>query len=61
LRGEAGERKIRHPLACFFRAHRVRFVTRRRGYAEYVCEDCGHPFCFALGAEGAESATLTAA
>ena len=41
-----GQRKIRHPLRCFFRAHRIRFVTRREGYAEYVCEDCGHPFCF---------------
>jgi DNA-directed RNA polymerase subunit RPC12/RpoP len=60
LRAQAGEKKIRHPLACFFRAHRVRFVTRRRGYAEYVCDDCGHPFCFALGAEGAEAAPCPA-
>lgn len=42
-----GQRKIRHPLKCFFRAHRIRFVTRRGNYAEYVCQDCGHPFCFA--------------
>jgi DNA-directed RNA polymerase subunit RPC12/RpoP len=39
--------KIRHPLRCFFRAHRIRFLARRGGYAEYVCTDCGHPFCFA--------------
>ena len=47
LKNEEHSRKIRHPLTCFFRAHRVRFLTRRAGYAEYVCDDCGHPFCFA--------------
>ena len=36
-----------HPLLCFFTAHRVRFLTRRQGYTEDVCDDCGHPFCFA--------------
>ena len=40
-------RTIRHPLICFFTAHRVRYLTRRGDYAEYVCDDCGHPFCFA--------------
>ena len=40
-------KKIRHPLLCFFRAHRVRFLARRCGYAEYVCDDCGQPYCFA--------------
>jgi DNA-directed RNA polymerase subunit RPC12/RpoP len=44
-RGSRG--RIRHPLICFFTAHRIRFLTRRDGYAEYVCGDCGHPFCFA--------------
>jgi DNA-directed RNA polymerase subunit RPC12/RpoP len=39
--------KVRHPLICFFTAHRIRFVSRRAGHAEYVCRDCGHPFCFA--------------
>jgi hypothetical protein len=29
-------------------AHRIVFLTTRAGYAEYVCEDCGHPFCFAV-------------
>lgn len=38
---------IRHPLICVARAHRIRFVERRSGFAEYVCVDCGHPFCFA--------------
>lgn len=47
LRPAAGERRIRHPLLCFFTAHRIRFLTRRAGHAEYVCDDCGHPFCFA--------------
>ena len=47
LKRDTGSRKIRHPLICFFRAHRIRFLARRCGYAEYVCTDCGHPFCFA--------------
>jgi hypothetical protein len=47
LKSSGGARKIRHPLLCFLRAHRIRFLTHRAGYAEYVCEDCGHPFCFA--------------
>jgi len=47
LKRSTGSNKIRHPLRCFFAAHRVRFLTRRAGYAEYVCDDCGHPFCFA--------------
>jgi DNA-directed RNA polymerase subunit RPC12/RpoP len=47
LKNHADWRKIRHPLICFFTAHRVRFLTRRSGYSEYVCDDCGHPFCFA--------------
>lgn len=49
LKPSAGERTIRHPLRCFFRAHRIVFVTTRGGYAEYVCRDCGHPFCFTIG------------
>jgi DNA-directed RNA polymerase subunit RPC12/RpoP len=52
LKAAAGEHKIRHPLICFFTAHRIRFLTRRCGHAEYVCEDCGHPFCFAAQADG---------
>ena len=47
LKPERGARIIRHPLRCFFRAHRIRFLARRCGFAEYVCTDCGHPFCFA--------------
>jgi hypothetical protein len=39
-------------------------VEERTGYAEYVCEDCGHPFCFATGeavAGGGGSGRITAA
>jgi hypothetical protein len=49
LKSQAAGRTIRHPLICFFTAHRVRFVTKRCRYAEFVCRDCGHPFCFVEG------------
>ena len=52
--GSGRPRTIRHPLVCFFTAHRLRFLTRRDGYAEYVCTDCGHPFCFADGHSSVE-------
>jgi hypothetical protein len=26
--------------------HNLRFVVRRSGFTEYVCRNCGHPFCF---------------
>jgi DNA-directed RNA polymerase subunit RPC12/RpoP len=53
LKASTDQRRIRHPLVCFLTAHRIRFLTRRRGgYAEYVCDDCGHPFCFAVQADG---------
>ena len=38
---------IRHPLTCVVAGHFVRFVSSRAGYSEYVCRNCGHPFCFA--------------
>ena len=38
---------IRHPLVCVALGHFVRHLTSRAGYAEYVCRNCGHPFCFA--------------
>jgi DNA-directed RNA polymerase subunit RPC12/RpoP len=41
--------KIRHPAICVVSGHFIRFLTRRGGYAEYVCVNCGHPFCFAEG------------
>ena len=54
LKGDHTGPKVRHPLICFFTAHRIRFVSRRGGYAEYVCRDCGHPFCFAEPASAGE-------
>jgi len=40
------EDKITHPLVCLFSGHFIRFVTRRAGYSEYLCRNCGHTFCF---------------
>ena len=37
---------ITHPAICVFSGHRIGYLTRRGGYLEYVCRDCGHPFCF---------------
>ena len=39
---------IRHPAICVVSGHFIRFLTSRGGFAEYVCVNCGHPFCFAL-------------
>ena len=39
--------KIRHPAICVVSGHFIHFLTRRGGYAEYMCRNCGHPFCFA--------------
>ena len=39
---------IRHPAICVVSGHFIHFLTRRSGFAEYVCVSCGHPFCFAL-------------
>lgn len=47
-------------VVCFLTAHRVRFLTQRCGYAEYLCENCGHPFCFAEGSVLAGSAGAAA-
>jgi hypothetical protein len=38
---------IRHPMVCVVAGHFVRYVASRAGYSEYVCRNCGHPFCFA--------------
>jgi hypothetical protein len=45
---------IRHPMVCVFLGHFVRYLTSRggvrgAGYDEFVCVNCGHPFCFARG------------
>ena len=38
---------IRHPVICVVSGHFIQFLARRGGYGEYVCRNCGHPFCFA--------------
>jgi DNA-directed RNA polymerase subunit RPC12/RpoP len=47
LKEQKVEGKIRHPAICVVAGHFIHFLTRRAGYAEYVCRNCGHPFCFA--------------
>jgi DNA-directed RNA polymerase subunit RPC12/RpoP len=47
LKAEAALTRITHPLVCILAGHFIRFVAHRRGYGEYVCRNCGHPFCFA--------------
>ena len=47
LRDEPDLRVIRHPAICVAAGHWIRFLTTRAGYSEYVCRNCGHPFCFA--------------
>ena len=37
---------IRHPMVCVLLGHYVRYVTTRGGYDEFLCVNCGHPFCF---------------
>jgi hypothetical protein len=40
---------IRHPMVCVLLGHFVRYLTSRAGYDEFLCVNCGHPFCFARG------------
>ena len=47
LKTNAALSRITHPLVCVLAGHFVRFVAHRHGYGEYVCRNCGHPFCFA--------------
>jgi hypothetical protein len=47
LKSDRRARVIRHPLVCVALGHFVRYVSSRAGYSEYVCRNCGHPFCFA--------------
>jgi len=47
LKEQKIEGKIRHPAICVVAGHYIHFLSRRAGYAEYVCRNCGHPFCFA--------------
>lgn len=43
---ERTETKIHHPISCVLMGHYVRYVTSRAGYDEFICVNCGHPFCF---------------
>ena len=47
LKEQAAAAVIRHPLICVAAGHFIRYVTSRAGYDEFVCTNCGHPFCFA--------------
>jgi len=47
LKNEREMDVIRHPMVCVVAGHFVRYVASRAGYSEYVCRNCGHPFCFA--------------
>ena len=47
--GHGSRARIRHPAICVIAGHFIHFLTTRGGYAEYVCINCGHPFCFANG------------
>jgi hypothetical protein len=46
LRDVSGVSTIRHPMICVVAGHWIRFLTKRVGFSEYVCRNCGHPFCF---------------
>jgi hypothetical protein len=49
LKAEDDRTTIRHPLVCVLLGHYVRFVTARGRFDEFLCVNCGHPFCFAQG------------
>jgi hypothetical protein len=49
LRSEADLLTIRHPMVCVVAGHWIQFLTKRASFSEYVCRNCGHPFCFANG------------
>ena len=47
LKPEQHDGKIHHPMVCVLLGHYVSYVTSRAGFDEFVCVNCGHPFCFA--------------
>ncbi len=47
LRPESGLEIVHHPAICVAAGHWITFLTTRGGYSEYICQHCGHPFCFA--------------
>jgi hypothetical protein len=55
LHAAEGLSTIHHPTVCVIAGHWIQFLTKRAGVWEYVCRNCGHPFCFAD--PGAKAAT----
>lgn len=46
LKRERDRSFIKHPPVCLFAGHFVSYVTSRANYAEFLCRNCGHTFCF---------------
>jgi hypothetical protein len=59
LKGGGQNRIIRHPLVCVVLGHFIHYVTTRGGHDEFVCVNCGHPFCFARATIRAADVTYT--
>lgn len=57
LRPEQHDGKIHHPLVCVLFGHYVSYVTSRSRYDEFICVNCGHPFCFATATRTSFGAT----
>lgn len=57
LKPEQHEGKIHHPVVCVLLGHYVSYVTSRSGYDEFICVNCGHPFCFAVATRTSSAAT----
>jgi hypothetical protein len=51
LKAEQHDGKIHHPAVCVLFGHYVSYVSSRSGYDEFICVNCGHPFCFRSGLE----------
>jgi hypothetical protein len=54
-----GLKRVRHPLRCILTGHRIRLLTRRDEQLEFRCQDCGHPFCLADGADQSHRPSTT--
>jgi hypothetical protein len=52
LRAPQRRALLKHPLICLAAGHFVKFVRRRRRYAEFRCRNCGHTFCFVSAGAG---------
>ena len=56
-----GSAIIRHPMICVLLGHYIRYVTSRAGYDEFICVNCGHPFCFVSAQTDRPASTAAAA